>query len=220
MGDETSLERLMRQCYEDRLDFIRTALDRGTEEIAKLEKGDGGAALAKAEVYIHQAVDLSKEALGRLKELTSGRKSLDDYLRKASANLENLRAPYLSQVKSHYEMTAALKGFKPETAKADPVIAELKKIRPAKAKPIAVGDMMPYMRIGSAFQKDPEMMMETNRKYGFEYSMRLFKAIDGKKNLEQIRQILSFEFVPVEPADILKHIKAMETAKLVTLNSI
>ena len=216
-GREDMLERLIRQVYEDRLNFINKAFDRGTEEISGLAKADGGVAFRNAELYVNEAVTLSKEALNREQELTTGKKGIDAYLKKAAANVESLRAPYLAQLKSQYEMTAALKGFKPEIAKVDPEIAKLKKIYPVKTSPLALGDGVPFDAIFAIINKDQKFMMEIFQKYGFSYFLQLFEYADGRRNLDQIRRMLSFEFVPVEPAVIMNHVKALETAKLIQL---
>ena len=198
-GNETTIERLLRQVYDDQLGFIQNAYDRGTEEISALVKADGGVTFSNAEFYVNEAVTLSREALNRAKVLTEGKKGIDAYLAKAAANIEKVRAPYLSQLKDHYDMTAALKGFKAEIAKADPMIAQLKKIYPVKIAPLALGDRTPYMAVSGAFQKDQKMMMEIYQKLGFRYMMQLFHVADGTKNLEQIRQMMSLECAPWLP---------------------
>ena len=219
-GREDTLEKLIRQTYKDRLLFIQSALDRAMQEISGLDKADGGAAFRNGEMYVNQAVELSKEALARIRDLAAGKKNLEGYLNQTLANVDNLRAPYLSQLKAHYSMAAALKGFKAGFANADPEVARMKKLAAVKISPLALGDMAPFQKILEAFQKDPQMMSDIYSKYGFQYSMQLFYAADGTKNLNQIREMLSFEFTPVEPADFVKHIKALETAGLIKLKAL
>ena len=66
--------------------------------------------------------------------------------------------------------------------------------------------------------KDRALQMDIFQKYSYSYFMQLFAAMDGKRTLAGIRDMLGLEYKPVEPADFMRHVKALEDAGLIKLN--
>ncbi len=217
LGTEPVLERLIRTSYEDRLAFIKTAVDRGLEELSALAKPDGGLAFRNAELYVNQAVGLSRSSLLRIRDLTAGKPAVDKYLAGVTSGLDGLRTAYLAEVKAHYLRVAALNGFKPVFAAPGPDELKLKKMVSTKVTPLKLGDRAPYDKFSTALQGDQAMMMDIFRKYNYTYFMQLFYASDGKRSLADLRDMLSFEFTPVPAADFLKHVQALEKAGLIKI---
>jgi hypothetical protein len=77
--------------------------------------------------------------------------------------------------------------------------------------------MFPSTGLLEALRKNPKIQMQVFTKYSFNMLMEWYIAIDGRQTLGQIRNLLSFEFTPVEAADLLDIVKCLEDAKLIDM---
>lgn len=214
-GNVDVLKNLVRITYEDRLNFIQEAVSRSIEELSSLKKSDGGETYSNAVNNVKMAVNLSQEALSRIKVLTQGKAKISGYLSNIIKIIGDLSSYYVKHLENYYKTVAKLNGFKPVIAKTSPEEAKLTKVIPVKVTPIKLGDRYPHSQISGALQKDPEMKKEMYRKYGFQYIQELYLSINGKRNLAQIRNLLSFEFHPVSAADFMKVVNILEKEKFI-----
>jgi hypothetical protein len=218
LGRDDILERVIRISFGDRQAFLMSASDRAMREISALEKGDGGRAFRNAESYVEQAGELGRSALLRIHELTAGKPVLDKYLSDMVAGLGKLKNVCRERVKEHYRTVATLKGYKPEIAKPTAEELRMKAIVPVKTSFLKLSDRTPYDKISGSISKDPKLATDIFQKYGYSYYMQLFAVIDGKRDLARIRDMLGLEFSPIDPADFMRHVQALEGAGIIKLN--
>ena len=215
-GDTADRERLIRIAWQDRIAYVGKALDRGIREIGGLEKADGGTALRNAESYVDQAGEIAVASMKKAGDLAGGNPKLTGYLQNAVTNLERLRPAYLAQIRESYRMTAALKGFAAETAKVTADEKLMKTIVPEKSKPVALGDMPPYMEYGNVLKNwTPEEQARFYENAGFDYLMRFHLYINGRDSLLKIWYLLNFEMKPMPAEDFLKLYKGFQDAGLI-----
>jgi hypothetical protein len=215
-GSEEILENLIRITYQDRLTLIHKALSRSIKELSLLEKSDGGVTYANSVNYIIQAKDLSQKTLSYIKDLTLGKKRLDNYLDTLIKSFDELPDYYTKILENHYKNTAAFRGFEPELA-AVPGEEKLKQITPAKVEPIPLGKWIRFSTLFGAIRKDTQLSSKIFRQYGHLFLMELYLCIDGKRTLPQIRDLLSFEFQPINTEDFMKVINLLEGEKLIKI---
>lgn len=218
LGRDDILEKVVRISFEDRRAFLMSASDRAMSEISALEKEDGGRTFRNAGSYVEQAGELGRSALLRIRELMAGKPALDRYLTDTVAGLGKLKDVCRERLKEHYRMAAALKGYKPEIAKSTADELRMKDLVPVKAAFLKLSDRTPYDKISGALSKDQALQMDIFQKYSYQYFMQLFAVADGKRTLAGIRDMLGLEFKPVEPADFMRHVKALEDAGLIKVN--
>ena len=218
LGRDDVLEKVIRISGADRMAFLRSAADRGMAEIAALKGPDGGRALRNAESYVVTAGELCRSAMERARELTAGKPALDRYLTDTISALAKAAAEHRARVAAHYRSVAALKGFRPEAAKPAAEEARMRELVPSKTAFLRLSDRTPYAKISGAMSKDQALQMDIFRKYSYQYFMQLYAVADGKRTLSEIRDLLGLEFKPVEPADLMRHVKALEDAGLIKLS--
>ncbi len=217
-GDPVVLERLIRLTYQDLLALVKGGVDQGLNEISGLEKADGGAAFAEAMIYLGQSVKLGRMALLRINDLASDKPAVAKYLAGVAVGLDGVEKAYAAELKAHYLRTCALKGIQPQYAAVGADEQKIMKIYPAKTAPIKLGDMIDYNKLGQAIESDQKMMMEVYEKYGYDCFSQLYVASDGKRSLEDIREMLSFAYQPLDAATILKYAQSLEKVGLLKLN--
>ncbi len=218
LGRDDILEKVIRIACADRRAFLQAASERAMAEIASLEKGDAGRTLRNALAYVTQAGELGRSALLRIRDLTAGKPALDRYLSESVAALAKATDESRSQVASYYRSAAALKGFKPDVAKPTADEVRMKELVPVKTTYQKLSDRTPYDKISGALSKDRALQMDIFQKYSYSYFMQLFAVADGKRTLAGIRDMLGLEFKPIEPADFMRHVKALEDAGIIKLN--
>jgi hypothetical protein len=215
-GSEETLENLIRITYQDRLTLIHEALSRSIKELSLLKKSDSGVTYANTVNYIIQAVDLSKKTLSSIKDLTRDKKRLDNYLDTLIKSCNELPAYYTKILENLYKNAAAFRGFEPELA-ASPGEEELNHKTPAKVEPVPLGKWIRFSTLFRAIRKDPQISKKIFSQYGHLFLMELYLCIDGKRTLAQIRDLLSFEFQPINTEDFMKVINLLEEAKLIKI---
>ncbi|UCH93084.1 MAG: M28 family peptidase [Candidatus Aminicenantes bacterium] len=216
-GSEEILEKLIRITYQDRLAFVQETLSRSIKELSLLNKSDSGVTYANTVNYINQAVILGKNSLSYIKDLTQGKKRLENYLNALIKSFDDLPAYYTKILVNYYRNVAKLKSFQPAFAKRLPEEEQLKHIIPAKVEPIPMGKWIPHSKLFGAFRKDPGLSIKIFRQYGHLYLMELYLCIDGKRDLARIRNLLSLEFQPMAAADFMKIINFLAEAELIKL---
>ena len=219
LGREDVLERLIRVSLEDRARFIQSTLARAREAIAAVRKSDGGKAFRDGQAMLEQAVELSRAALSRIRDLTVGKKAADAYLSGLLAGLDQTRTAALEQLRGYARAAAALNGYSVDFGKPSAEEVRLKSIVPVKASPLRVSDRAPYGEFSKALQSDPALTADIFQNYGYTYFMQLFFSVDGKTDLARLRDRLGLEFKPIEAAAFLKHAQALEKAGLIKLNA-
>lgn len=212
-GSEEILKNLIRETYSDKLSFIREALSLSIKELSLLRKNDGGKTFADAVNYVEQSIELSKKALSDIRELTRGKERITTYLNKIIADISDSLPYYKKKLQNYYENVAALNGFKPEYSKPSPEEEKLKKIIPVKVKPDTLGERFPYSAIFKAVRNERAIFM----KYGFDCVYELWYSMNGERDLDLIRKLLSFEFKPMAAADLMKIVNNFKEAKLIKL---
>lgn len=216
-GNEDVLEGLIRETYSDRLLFIQDTVAQAVSNLSRLKTDDKGVAFKNALNNMNESVRLSKEVVQGIRELAAGKPKATKHVDLALAGLDRLAVAYAGYLKGTYEDMARLIGFRPEISKPSADETKLNKIIPRKVKPAKLGDMFPSTGLLEALRKNPKIQMQVFTKYSFNMLMELYIAIDGRQTLGQIRNLLSFEFTPVEAADLLDIVKCLEDAKLIDM---
>jgi len=214
-GQEDALEGLIRETYSDRLLFIQDAVAQAVSNLSRLKTDDKGVSFKNAVGNMNESVRLSKEAVQGIRDLVSGKPKATKRLELALAGLDKLAVAYTGYLKATYEDMARLNGFRPEVSKPSADEMKLDKISPRKVKPAKLGEMFPATGLLEALRKNPKIQIQVFTKYSFNMLMEMYIAIDGRRTLGQIRNLLSFEFTPVDAADLLGIVKCLEDAKLI-----
>ena len=218
-GRDDVLERLIRVSFEDRAAFIQTTLARARQEISAVKKTDGGRAFRDGQAIIEQAVDLSRAALSRIKDLTAGKKAAETYLSGVLANFDIMKNAALEQLKSYARTAAAFNGIPADFGKLSAEELRLRTIVPAKKSVLKLSEAPPYAKISEALSADKTVMMDIFQNYGYSYFLQLYFSADGRTDLARLRDRLGLEFKAVEPAAFLKHAQALEKVGLIKLNA-
>jgi aminopeptidase YwaD len=218
LGRDDVLEKLIRISYEDRAAFIQATLARAREGISAVRKADGGRAFRGGQALIEQAVELSRNALSRIGDLTAGKKTAQAYLSGVLAELEIVKSAALEQLKGYARTAAAFNGYAVDFGKPSADELRLKTIVPAKANPLKLSDMPPYGKFSEALSADRALMMDVFQNYGYSYFTQLYFSADGKTDLGRLRDRLGLEFKTIDPAAVLKHAQALEKVGLLKLN--
>ena len=150
-----------------------------------------------------------------VKELAGARPELAKYVDGLIGEIEKMLPIYTDRLKSHYEIASRAAGLQVEPAWTDPDRRTLEKIVPVKIKRVPLGEFLPFSQIFGAFGKDQELQSIAFQKLGGQGIQELYILMDGRRSLASIRDLLSFEFEPVEGADLLKLARALEAAKLI-----
>ncbi len=214
-GQEDILESLILETYSDRLLFIQEAVAQAVSNLSRLKTSDKGVSFKNAMNNTNESVRLSKEILQGIMELVAGKPKATKRLDLALAGLDKLALAYAGYLKATYEDLARLNGFRPEISKLSAEEMKLDKIVPRKVKPTKLGEMPPPTALLEALRKNPKIQMQVFTKYNFNMFQEMYLAIDGRRTLGQICDLLSFEFMPVDAADLLDIAKCLEDAKLI-----
>jgi len=216
-GQEDVLEGLIRETYSDRLLFIQDAVVQAVSNLSRLKTDDKGVTFKNAMNNINESIKLSKDVMQGIRDLAAGKPKAIKHLELAIAGLDKLAVAYAGYLKATYEDMARLNGFRPEISKPTADEMKLDKIVPRKVKPSKLGDMFPSSGLLEALRKNPKIQMQVFMKYSFNALMEMFIAIDGRRTLGQIRNLLSFEFTPMDAVDLLGIAKCLEDAKLIEM---
>jgi hypothetical protein len=214
-GNEEILENLIRIIYQHQLDFVHESLIRSIKELSSLKKSDSGETYANSMNYINQAVALSKKNLFYIKDLTQGMERLEDYLNTLNKSFDKLPANYTVILENHYRNVAKLKNFKPILAELSPEEKSLSHITPTKVEPIPLGKRIRFSSLFKAIRKNSRLARKILHRYGHFFLIELYLCIDGKRTLAKIKDLLSFEFKPINAIDFMELIKLLEEAKLI-----
>ena len=214
-GQEDVLEALIRETYSDRLLFIQDAVAQAVSNLSRLKTDDKGVTFKNAQSNVSESVRLSKNVIQGIRDLAAGKPKATKHLDLALAGLDRLAIAYASYLKTTYEDMARLNGFRPEIWKPTADEMKLEKIIPRKVKPAKLGEMFPSGGLLEALRKNPKIQTQVFMKYSFNALMEMYMAIDGRRTLGQIRNLLSFEFMPVDATDLLGIVKCLEDAKLI-----
>jgi hypothetical protein len=214
-GQDDVLEGLIRETYSDRLLFIQDAVAQAVSNLSRLKTDDKGVAFKNALSNVNESVRLSKDVVQGIRDLAAGKPKATKRLDLALAGLDRLAVAYAGYLKATYEDMARLNGFRPEISKPSADEMKLDKIIPRKVKPAKLGEMFPSTGLLEALRKNPKIQMQVFTKYSFNLLMEMYIAIDGRRTLGQIRNLLSFEFTPVDAADLQGIAKCLEDAKLI-----
>jgi hypothetical protein len=214
-GKEDVLEGLIRETQADRLIFIQEVVARGASNLERLKTGDKGVTFKNALNNVSEAVRLSQEALGGIKELVRDKPKASKSIELVNAVLGKLGISYGDILKGIYTGMAGVYGYQAEFAKPTADELKLEKIIPRKVKPVRMADRFPYTDLLGALRKNPELQKIVFLKYSFNCIVEMLISVDGKRSLGQIRNLLSFEFTPVDAADMLNMAKSLEEAKLI-----
>ena len=218
-GAKETLMALARTAWRDRVAFLQEAFSRSADSLSGLESADGGRAFDRARTDLVQADLVSREALTGVKELASGNPEVLKFIDRLIVELGRLQAAFAERLKSHYQIAAEARGFKPEMPKPAGDAA-LSGLVPVKVKRVSLGDILPYTEMFGAFEKDPELQKIAFEKMGGNGLIEFYVLIDGRRSLAAIRDLLSFELGPIDGSDLLKAAKAMESAKLIRLGGL
>jgi len=214
-GKDDVLEGLIRETQADRLVFIQEAMARSASSLERLKTGDKGVTFKNALNNISEAVRISQEALGGIKELVRDKPKAAKSLDLVNSSFGKLGISLVDNLRGIYTGTAGVYGYQAEFAKPTVDEQKLEKIIPRKIKPIRMADRFPYTDLLSGLRKNPALQKSVFLKYSFNGLVEMLIAVDGKKSLGQIRNLLSFEFTPVDAADMLDMAKSLEEAKLI-----
>jgi hypothetical protein len=218
-GKEEVLQALIGETYADRLVSVQEAVAKAATEISRLEKDDRGIALKNGSVNVKESVRLSRAAMAGLRELVRDKTKAAKYLELVLSELDKLGVSYAAHLRGIYEDTARLHGFRPVFPKPSAEETKLESMIPRKTKPSRLGEMFPTTELLDALRKAPEVQTKVFLKYSFNALIETYLAIDGKTSLGQIRDLLSFEFAPVDAADMLAVAKCLEDAKLIEISA-
>jgi len=219
MGNEDIVKNLINLTYRNRLQFIQNTLINSIEHLSLLKKSDGGLGYADALNNIHQAVILGKQALNYLSDLTQGKRSIEVYLTNLEQSLNDLPTIYAKILKENYEFIAHLNGYQPILSIPSEQEQEkkLQNLIPIKTESIPLGQWIRFSRLNSAIRGDRKLMLKIYREYSHLYLLELFLCIDGHRNLDQIRDLLTFEFKRLPVEDFMKIINCLSEAKLIEI---
>ena len=216
-GEEAAVRALARTALAHRLRFVAEAHEKALGTISARTAPDGGRALRDGLNDIAQAVAVSRTALAGLKELAGGRPALAAFVDGLSGEIEETLPFYTARLRNQYALASRAAGLKAEPAWNDPDRRTLEGLVPVKAKRTALGDFFPFQEVFGAIGQDPELQTLAFQKLGASGLIEMFLLMDGRRTLASIRDLLSFEFDPVDGADVLKLARAFEAAKLVGL---
>ena len=214
-GDEVTVRSLARTAFQDRLRFVADAYERACAAVAGRTEADGGRAIGNGLNDVAQAVALSRTALGGIRDLAGDRPALAKYVDGLVGEIEQMLPFYTDRLRSQYAIASRAAGLKVEASWTDPDGRTLATMVPVKVKRVALGEFFPFSEVFGAFGKDQELQSIAFQKLGGQGIQELYILMDGRRNLADIRDLLSFEFEPVAGADILKLARALEAAKLI-----
>jgi len=201
-GDAGVLRRLITRSHRDRLAFVQATLRRGLEEISNLESSDGGQAHGRAVRTLHQAARLAADSLERMCELTHGREDLDALLAGLTREIEALPTAWEPLLDGHYRAIASANGFEPAIAEPTDEERRLARIVPVKKRPIGLSDEIPHAEIHACLGDHPGLG-ELYAELPMPFLMEFFFAVDGKRSLSDIRDLLSLEYRPIDAETVL-----------------
>ncbi len=217
-GVPVVLENLILETYRDRQVFMLEAYQRAATGISSRSTADGGRAWRDGFNNVTQSVHLTRTALGSIRELAAGKPEVSNYLEGViNAARQHLPA-YTAELKIWYALSSERRGLKPDEYQPTADDKAALGIVPVKLKKIALGDFMPLSELFGAFNKDPKLQMLAYTKVSAQGLMEMLILMDGSRNLAQIRDLLSFEFEPVEMTDLLQIARALESANLIKLD--
>lgn len=218
-GDEATVVNLARAAYTDRLAFLQEAYEQGFERLSARRAADGGKAFREALNGVAQAGKLNAAALGRVRELAAGKTAASKYLDGLLAEAGKLRDEYWARLKDDYALASAAAGLKAEPVKptADDILAA--RLVPVKPAPIALGDISVTTDLLKPFMGDNDLAVLVFDKMGFQALVEMYILSNGRNTLADIQDLLSFEFKPVEAADVIKVARALAAAKMIKLNA-
>ncbi len=214
-GDEGVVRSLSLTAFRNRLRFVADAYDRACGALAARTAADGGRAFRNGLNDVTQAVAVSRAALANVKELAGARPGLAKYVDGLIGEIEKMLPVYTDRLKSQYAIASRAAGLKAEAPWTDPNGRMLEAMVPMKVRRVALGDFFPFSEVFGAFGKDQELQSIAFQKLGGQGIQELYILMDGRRSLASIRDLLSFEFEPVEGADLLKLARALEAAKLI-----
>jgi hypothetical protein len=213
------LENLIRTTFEDRRGFVMEAFNRASARISERKAADAGKAYRDGLNDLTQAVKLAQTALVGIRELVLDKPAVLKYLEGVIVAAGRLLPAYAAELKSGYALASEARGLKVEQPKPSADDAAVAKLVPAKVARVLMGDFFPFTELFNAFGKDQGLQMLVFGKLGAQGLIETYILIDGKRNLSEIRDLLGFEFGPLESGELLKLAKALEAAKLIQLRS-
>lgn len=216
-GKEETLMALAREAWSDRVEFIRETFTRGVDSLSNLASADGGKVFGEARNGLVQAGLISRAALAGIKDLAAGKPRASKYLDGLVTETGRIGAAFAERLKTYYTIAAEAGGFKAEMPKPGSDAA-LAGVIPAKLQPVLLGDILPFTELFGAFEKDPGLQKIAFEKIGATGLIEFYILADGRRTLASIRDLLSFEFGPIDGPDLLKAAKALEAAKLIRLD--
>jgi len=216
-GSPDILENLIRTTFEDRRAFVLETASAAEAGLAVQKTAESGKAYRDGLNNITQAVVLTRTALDGIGEMAEGKPEVKNKLGGALAAAGRLLPAYTAELKNGYILAAQARGLKAEEPKPSADEAAASKIVPVKAAPVRMGEFFPYTPLFGAFRQDMGLQMLAFEKLGGEGLIEMLILMDGKRSLADIRNLLSFEFAPIEAGDMIKLAKALETAKLIRL---
>ncbi len=220
-GGDGTLERLARTAWLDRREFVGRAYARAVERVDARAAADGGRALRDGLNDVAQSVKVSRSALSGIRELTAGRGAADAYLTGLMGDLEKLAPSYSDALRRYERLSTDARGWKaaPASAPASADDRAVAALVPVKSAPVPLGGFFPYTELLDAFRKNPEAQKVVFERLGFRGLVEMLMLADGTRTLAEIRDVIGFEFKPVESADVLKTARALESAKVIALKA-
>jgi hypothetical protein len=129
--------------------------------------------------------------------------------------LLRIGSSYTDILENHYRNVAKLKNFKPILAELSPQEKSLSHITPSKVETIPLGKGIRFSSLFKAIRKNSQLARKIFHRYGHLFLIELYLCIDGKRTLAKIRDLLSFEFKPINAIDFMELIKLLEEEKLI-----
>jgi aminopeptidase YwaD len=214
-GGKETLERLSRTAWLARRRFVEQAYAKAAHRIAARTSPDGGRALRDGLNDVAQAVRVSQAALSSIHELTADKPAIDRYLQGLIEDVAKMESPLRTSLANYDRLTAQARGAAPQPA-ASPTDAD-KTIASLVPKATSRGESVPYAKIFDVIYEQQAIRRKVFESISMHGLSEMFLLADGKHTLKEIRDLLSFEFQPIESEDLLKTAKALEAAKLLTL---